>query len=532
MMQFLPCLRDVESAGGVCRAWRAASASPLVWHARADQCQLRMFSPCGTGGFSLAFADSLAHVTLSQLQQSRLYRNVRTLSINASVGARQLDLIQLPMSTSTLANLTCLDARVGNFEGLRLLLPHPLCSRMRSLGVTLNSNRGFEEWLKTAFSPCVKLRKLRLHTRDDRKLSQSTVDQLLSSLSQQQQQQQPLESLDVDRLFSPLLTRAAEAPMIHGRCWSRLRTLTAQLSTRQVETLCDTGTAVAAPCLPALHTLELELNADADTEENLIAEKRAAVLLHLPSSTSRKLLQLHRLACLSRLPALRQLRIQNDRCICIGGDPMLPLRMAQQRDATAFAQLEAYAYVDPNGGCYSAPVATPTAAAAVAALASPTTAAPSASSSQPVCFPHLAFLELSCCSATLLTADSRDLALSQLCAEVPSVRQLSLGIHVSKPHHETMAADALAWCRSAALRSLRQLHTLRVARPFWFTDEVTARMLLDVHSLLQLPELNFVELTGICQLRSRAEISDLLTLHDVEDSDIQADTCSNAARGQ
>jgi hypothetical protein len=119
-------------------------------------------------------------------------------------------------------------------------------------------------------------------------------------------------------------------------------------------------------------------------------------------------------------------------------------------------------------------------------------------------------LYLTCCSALLLdSADSSELA--ALCAEIPNVRSLELGIHAAR-FKDSFDDHAFSWCRSAALQSLRHLHSLSIDRPYWTGEMINARMLTDLSALASLPELSRVDLPRVCRLRSRADVCGLLTL--------------------
>lgn len=265
-----------------------------------------------------------------------------------------------------------------------------------------------------------------------------------------------------------------------------LQSLTVGLTVLQVERLCEN-----ASMLPNLTTLELSIAyEDRDTD----ARDRAAARFKLTSDSP--LLTPHRLSHLSRLPALLHLTLQLPSCAI---DPLLPIRVAQQSDASAFQQLQSYTCIgelaNPWNCMEVCPVGSP---GAEQTISSPVMTAPL----RPLRV--LRFLHLSCCHSELLREDNR---LAALCAAIPNVQTCTLQCHAS-PN-----ALSLSWCRSPALHSLRKLSTLIVQQPKATKEGITAAMLIDLHALSRLPEIITFELVDVCRL-NRLDLAELLTLRD------------------
>jgi hypothetical protein len=362
----------------------------------------------------------------------------------------------------------------------------------------------------------------------------------------------------IESLIADPISQLQDLPL---RYMNNLRSLAVMLSVEQLERLC--GLKDEAPPLPRLHTLDVTLGDAATPNATPIARVR-------------------RLACLSRLAALRSLIIRDPHCC---PDAMMPLAHAQRQDPSAFKDLRSYSYLHQLSDatelsrCYysqSARLQSPQTYAewsGVAAMVDPPyerrnvtaakaaalrdeirqeaaaameelqkQAAVGAGASCCVSFPQLTSVQLTCCDSDMLmlhpsSIEAADPAigigvtsLNRLCAQIPNVRSMRLGLHawaalfnhekwrakVFVPDFE-MDAKALSWCRSPALHSLRHLHTLEIDRLGWGCQQVTAAMLADVHALgAAMAELSCLEITNVCRLATRAEVCGLMTLKEME----------------
>ena len=469
----------------------AASASLLVWSMeRADWLSLSV----GESRAKLhlnrvdCWSRSPVSVSLELLRHSRLYRNIHSLHLHGPCETWMLDLLH-----EALPNLTQLRLTVKYAEDLEVMF-NPLWRRMRSIDLTFSTAGRWPAspldcaQIATALGRCAHLRAL---STDLFRWGFSPFDQLLPPCTSQG----PIAiATCVEPDPDPCLARVRQ-----------LHTLQLKLCITDVERLCNQG----AAHLIALHTLKIQIAREHPADDVGMAQLAESLGedFHGPGPP----LELGRLTCLARLGHLQHLRIAMDRCIA--ADPMLPLRLAQQREPAAFAQLRSYEFVGPKDGCYSAE-STPTASGAEAL---PPTAQPAAAPvPSSLGFPNLTSLHLGCCPSMLLSLNSPELA--WLCAEVPNVRELSIEVHVSgtttRPIRD-MDSDSLAWCRSASLQSLRYLCSLTVDRPFWSAHQITPSMLRDLHSLAlgdRLPNLSFVELIRVCTLRSREQLDGLMKL--------------------